>query len=70
MADEIDRAQEHEEAMLQAAIASQQNAPRMKPTGSCHWCEEQVEGGLLFCDADCRDEYQRRKEIRRKQGLK
>lgn len=27
--------------------------------GICHWCEEPLAGEARFCDAGCRDDYQR-----------
>jgi len=39
--------------------------------GRCHWCDEIVADHLRFCDADCRDDYERQLTRRRAvKGLK
>lgn len=30
-----------------------------EPTGECLWCGEAVQPGRRWCDADCRDEWER-----------
>lgn len=31
---------------------------RIKAKGSCYNCEEPLEADLIFCDIDCRDDYE------------
>lgn len=61
MADICDLAQDHierEEAARAAQRASQKrNEP--KPNGACHNCGEVVADGHLFCDTDCRSDWER-----------
>ena len=33
---------------------------RLIPCHRCHNCEASLPAGFLFCDTDCRDDYQRR----------
>lgn len=60
--DEIDLAQERE-------FLATQNAQRMKkpegpaPTGRCLYCDELVEDTRRWCDAECREHWE--KEARR-----
>jgi hypothetical protein len=61
--DQFDRATELEEKTRAAEIAAALAAPKLKPTHFCHFCFEPVESGL-FCNADCRDDYE--KEARHK----
>jgi hypothetical protein len=60
MADEIDRAndraQQFNEQSILAAIAS---AHPLQPIGTCYNCDDAVSEGLRFCDAECRDDWQR-----------
>lgn len=60
--DEIDMASDMMEAQISRAVAkaSGQEIPKNQ-TGKCLYCREPVEGGRRWCDADCREEYERRK---------
>ena len=61
MSDEIDRAQERQEAILAAQIAAARRPATAPPAaGRCLNCDTRLRKGLRFCDADCRDDYQRR----------
>ena len=61
MSDIVDNAQAVEEWELAINLA---NARRPRVTliacGACYNCEAITPDGALFCDADCRDDYQRR----------
>jgi hypothetical protein len=60
MADEIDRAndraQQNLELSIRAAMSSKSSLPAI---GSCYNCDEPVVDGKRFCDAACRDDWQR-----------
>lgn len=62
MADICDIAQEdmEREALRMLAAAKKRAGPQ--PTGCCHNCGEAVEPGALFCDLDCRADWQKRDE--------
>ena len=61
LSDIVDDAQAVEALQLAINLA---NALRPRSTllacGSCYNCEAITPDGALFCDADCRDDYQRR----------
>ena len=60
MADEADEASKTEHRALQAALASQAAAAaanKLHPKGTCYYCDETVPAHALFCDADCRNDY-------------
>ena len=60
MADFADDAAEVTEMDLQVALQNAREQPRQHPfTGICRNCDHPVSEGA-FCDADCRDDYQRR----------
>jgi len=42
---------------LDRAINVHNNKKRMEPKGTCYDCGTVIESGL-FCDKDCRDEYE------------
>jgi hypothetical protein len=69
MADEIDRANDEAERFLARSIHNNQTArPVLLACGQCHYCGEGVAEGLRFCDADCRDDYDRLSEARKRNG--
>jgi predicted nucleic acid-binding Zn ribbon protein len=67
--DVFDQATEMEERDRDAAIAAQRNKTAVLPDiGHCHSCEEPRSDGRRFCDADCRDDYDREQKHRKRQG--
>lgn len=64
--DDIDRAQVREEQQREAAL--KKRYPSLPYTGCCHWCGEITGGGRVFCDADCRDDWQRQRDAARRTG--
>jgi hypothetical protein len=62
MADEADRAQALEEQALELALARHGLRPPPLPDrGRCHACGAETPPGRRWCDADCRDDWQRLK---------
>lgn len=64
MADDSDLATEREEIARNAALlAVRERAlakPALLPIGYCHNCDATISEQLLFCDCDCRDDWQKR----------
>lgn len=60
--DIVDKSQDAEDAFLRAALtAKRQEGP--PPTGFCYYCGEALTNRHhRFCDADCRDDYEREQE--------
>ena len=56
--DDIDRQQERDEILHEAFIAARKPVGP-KPTGFCLSCEEPVPPDHRWCDADCRDTFER-----------
>jgi hypothetical protein len=55
--DEIDLAQEREEAHLAASLAARKTKLR-SPNGLCLWCkDEPVVAETAFCSAECDEDY-------------
>ena len=62
VADEIDLASDMMEAQISRAVAKAAGLEIPKnTTGKCLYCREPVEDDRRWCDADCREEYERRK---------
>lgn len=57
--DVSDLGTQQEEFLLESALNEQEKKPRLMATGKCLNCDEVVAAGL-FCDADCRDDFERR----------
>jgi hypothetical protein len=65
--DVIDVANDAAETMLEAQRSVRK--PVLKPRGTCHFCEDAVGLGKLFCPGeDCRNDYEREQRIRAQQG--
>lgn len=60
MADIIDQANDLNDQMLEIALRNAQQTPQIPAKGYCHNCLEEVPPQHLFCDVDCRDDYQKR----------
>lgn len=58
--DDFDRASALEEAEREACVARARNKPGMVACGYCYNCNEPLAQGRLFCDVDCRDDYELR----------
>ncbi|EEN5588745.1 DUF2116 family Zn-ribbon domain-containing protein [Salmonella enterica subsp. enterica serovar Mountpleasant] len=61
MADEADIAGDIERTRLDALILNRERH-LLPATGHCYNCGEPIPVGL-FCDADCRDDYDKRKKL-------
>lgn len=63
MADIFDQASERETIDRELAIAStlqRINASKLPATGACHNCAERLPASELFCDIDCKTDYEKR----------
>lgn len=56
--DEADIASDLMERELQLALRSRVWESQ-ESTGHCLWCDKPLEPGLRWCDADCRDDWER-----------
>ena len=65
--DIYDRASDAEERDRELAIKTQkERAARDKliPIGYCHFCNGEIPAGRLFCNGDCRDDFEREQKRR------
>jgi len=68
MADEADLADEFQERFLQDSLQRQLSGQRLAPksTGKCLYCEEPLAPTKRWCDSDCRDDWEREENARRR----
>lgn len=65
MVDILDVASEYEEKQREMALArALANATKLTITGRCYNCEEEV-GQKLFCDVDCREDFEFRDRMQK-----
>lgn len=67
--DVIDEAQATEGLFLAVALRNARAAGEgLKPVGRCYYCDGFLVAGRLFCDADCRDDWQRERAAKQRSG--
>ncbi|MFJ3057352.1 hypothetical protein [Herbaspirillum sp. NPDC087042] len=69
MSDHADNADSRIYRTIDAGLAAARRAPALQPDCRCHFCDEPVAVELLFCDVDCRDDYQRTEAARQRVGF-
>lgn len=42
--------------------------PQLEADGHCYYCDEHVAHGALFCNTDCRDDYEKEQDALRLAG--
>jgi predicted nucleic acid-binding Zn ribbon protein len=69
MADDVDRVNELLE-LEELSVLHRQRKERvhLHPVGMCYECSEPLSSERTFCDADCRDMYDKRQEARLRNG--
>ena len=65
MSDEADRSDGAIE-MAQTVALTHRASEGPPPCGECHYCGEPLNDGRRFCDADCRDDWQREMDALRR----
>lgn len=65
----IELAESRMQMELEAGIAAAARKPReVESTGACHECGEELPGGRRFCDRDCLDTWQLRRDAQVRAG--
>lgn len=60
MPDDFDRASDLEQQQRELALRQARGQPTMPAVGACYNCGEDLPPGRLFCDKDCRDDFEKR----------
>lgn len=69
MADEADIADVIQARNLeQSLMAVRSTKPGIVANGTCHFCEEEVEGKKLFCDEHCQQDWEREQACLQRTG--
>jgi hypothetical protein len=68
MSDVADRAEWRIAKDIEAAMAHARRTPQLEADGHCHYCDDDVAHRALFCNTDCRDDYQKEQEVLRRAG--
>ena len=63
---EADAAQPQEEAILKHALAYRK--PELKFCGACYNCGESLGHGMIFCSADCREDWEKMEAAKVRNG--
>lgn len=61
MIDDVDKANEAQAVLIDAAIAEARRAAAQTwplPSGWCHWCGEAVSTDRRWCSPECRDQWE------------
>jgi hypothetical protein len=72
MSDSVDEANDLQDLLTTMAVEAQRKLAQQHSktlqacTGACLNCEEKLDGGR-FCDSDCRDDFEKRLNARRRQ---
>jgi predicted nucleic acid-binding Zn ribbon protein len=67
MTDIADDAERREAEHRAAALSVRK--PTVTPCGFCHYCNEPLRSSLLFCNTDCRDDFQAQQDAKRRNGI-
>lgn len=65
MSDHADNADNKIYRTIAAGLAAARRAPALQPDCRCHFCDEIVARELLFCNHDCRDDFERQLTARK-----
>lgn len=68
MADIADKANDHIERE-NAGLLAKRLPTGPAACGACHFCGEEVHGEARFCDADCRDDYEREQRAAKQRAV-
>jgi hypothetical protein len=58
----LEAAEEAMRDVVERRINAIRNTPSLKPIGLCYNCQEKIGSSKLFCDLDCRSDYEYRKK--------
>lgn len=68
MADEADMAFELQERAVALSLAETRSRNTLAAKGTCHYCDEPVTDGRLFCDHFCQEDWEHEKRMRKLAG--
>jgi len=70
MSDHADNADYKIYRAIAAGLAAARCAPTLMPDCRCHFCDETVDAEFLFCNSDCRDDFERVMNAQKRSGVR
>ncbi|KKO65378.1 hypothetical protein VM94_00913 [Janthinobacterium sp. KBS0711] len=68
MSDHVDNTDKIIFAEVARGLAAVRSRPGLVAHGCCHYCDEPLAPALLFCNVDCRDDYDKEQGARTRAG--
>ena len=68
MSDHADRSDSIIFEAVRRGVAHLHRQPHLVADGRCHYCDEAIAPAVTFCDADCRDDYDKEQAAMRRTG--
>lgn len=68
MSDHADNADSNIYRTIAVGLAAARRAPLLQPNCRCHFCDEPITVDLLFCNKECRDDFQWEFDAMRRSG--
>ena len=68
MSDHVDNTDKLIFAEVARGLAAVRGRPALVSHGACNYCDEALPPALLFCDVDCRDDYEKEQAARTRAG--
>ena len=68
MSDHVDNTDKIIFAEVARGLAAVRSRPGLVAHGCCHYCDEVLAPVLLFCNADCRDDYEKEQAAKGRAG--
>ena len=68
MSDHIDNTDKIIFAEVARGLAAVRSRPGLVANGCCYYCDEVLAPALLFCNVDCRDDYEKEQAAKARAG--
>ncbi|MBH1983405.1 MAG: hypothetical protein I8H79_12690 [Burkholderiales bacterium] len=68
MSDHVDNTDKIIFAEVARGLAAVRSRPGLVAHGRCHYCDEALAPALLFCNVDCRDDYDKEQAAKTRAG--
>ena len=68
MSDHVDNTDKIIFAEVARGLAAVRSRPALVAHGCCHYCDETLASELLFCNVDCRDDYEKEQAAKARAG--
>lgn len=66
--EQIDQAQQNQMNEIKNRLKNRPKPLILAPKSACYYCDEELVNPKLFCDADCRDDYELLRTAKERSG--